>query len=220
MGTPKHSLLKGVDVAVDAAVARLVSLDVVGGRHRISMPIALCTGSMVDVSVWAEPGGTFMVSDDGTAHFEATLAMVSERTFGAVARAKIAPYGAAFDGHSMLFIRVEPGRLHGAIVAMASLIKEVVDEAIARAARAKSASAFDTLYERIGRAFPNAEIQHHAGMIGASTAEYEVDAAVRTERGLLVFDMFTKDPISIAATFTKLSDLSRLDAPPRLVAVT
>lgn len=220
MGTPNHTHLKGVDVAVDAAVARLVSLDAVGGRYRISMPVTLCTGSMVDVSVWAEPGGTFMVSDDGTAHFEATLAMVSERTFGAVARAKITPYGALFDGHSMLFIRVGAERLHGAIVAMASLIKEVVDEAIARAARAKAASTINTLYERIGMAFPNAEVQHHAGMIGASTAEYEVDAVVKTDRGLLVFDMFTKDPISIAATFTKLSDLSRLEQPPRLVAVT
>lgn len=209
-----------VSTAVDEAVARLVSVDALNGRYRIAMPVSLCTGSLVDVSVWPEPGGTFMVSDDGTAHFEATSAMVSERTFTAVAKARCAAYGAAFDSHSMLFIRVEADRLRGAIIAMASLIKEVVDEAFERAARAKATRAADTLYERLDMAFPDAEVEHRAGVFGASTAEYQVDAVVKTPRGLLVFDLFTKDPNSVAAAFTKLSDLARLEQPPRLIGVT
>lgn len=161
-----------------------------------------------------------MVTDDGSAHFEAASGMVSDRIFSSVARAKCAAYGAAFNRHSMLFMRVEPGRLHGAIVAMASLVKEVVDEAFERSLRSKSSIVMETLYERVDMAFPGAKIEHDAEVFGASTAEYKVDALVRTDAGLLVFDLFTKEPASVSATFMKLSDLSRSDDPPRLVAVT
>lgn len=206
--------------SVDEAVARLVSSDVLNGRYRISMPVVTCTGSMVDVSVWPEPDGGFMVSDDGSAYFEITSGAFSERIFGSVARARCAVYGALFDGGTMLFIRVAADRLRGAIIAMASLIKEVVDETITRSIKAKAERERDLLYDRLDTAFLKSNVERGVEVVGASTAGYTVDAVVKTDHGPIVFDLFTKDPISVAAAFTKLSDIYRLEDGPRLAAVT
>lgn len=205
---------------VDGAVARLVSADTLNGRYRISMPVVTCTGSMIDVSVWPEPGDSFMVSDDGSAHFEVTSGAFSERTFQLVAKAHCASYGALFDGGTMLFMRVTAGQLRGAIISMASLVKEVVDETVARSIKAKAETALDRLYERLDKAFDASKVAHDAEVIGASTAGYKVDALVRTETGNVVFDLFTKDANSVSAAFTKLSDIYRLEDGPKLVAVT
>ncbi|AXQ93179.1 hypothetical protein D0Z66_04745 [Cereibacter sphaeroides] len=175
---------------------------------------------MIDVSVWPEPGDTFMVSDDGAAHFEVTSGAFSERAFQAVARAQCANYGALFDGGTMLFMRVAAHQLRGAIISMATLIKEVVDETVARSIKAKAESSLERLYERLDMAFDASKVAHDAEVIGASTAGYRVDALVRAETGDVVFDLFTKDPNSVSSTFTKLSDIYRLDDGPKLVAVT
>lgn len=206
--------------AVDDAVARLVTTDVLNGRHRISMPVATCTGSMIDVTVWHEPGGTFMISDDGSAHFEIASGAYNERAFQSVAKASCARYGAIFDGGTMLLIRVHAAQLRGAIIAMTSLIKEVVDETIARSIKAKAETSLDRLYERLDKAFSASNVVHEAEVLGASTAGYKVDALVRTDAGDVVFDLFTKDANSISAAFTKLSDIHRLDYGPKVVAVT
>lgn len=221
MATPNLHRLNGpASAAVDEAVARLVTSDVLNGRYRISMPVVTSTGSMVDVSVWPEPGGTFMVSDAGMAHFEITSGAFNERTFQSIARARCATYGAMFDGGTMLFMRVAAPQLRGAIIGMASLVKEVVDETVARSIRVKAETARDKLFERLNKAFEGAKVAHDAEIVGASTAGYKVDALVSTDAGEVVFDLFTKDPISISAAFTKLSDIYRRDDGPKLVAVT
>lgn len=206
--------------AVDEAVATLVSMETLNGRYRISMPVAMCTGTLVDVSVWPEPDGDFMVSDDGVAHFEIASNSISQRTFNSVARAKCAPYGAVFDGGAMFFMRVAADRLRGAIIAMAALVKDVVDETMERAAKAKADAARDILFARLDSAFSAPNVIHDADILGASTAGYTVDAIVQTDAGPVVYDLFTKDANSVSSAFTKLSDISRLDTGPRLVAVT
>jgi hypothetical protein len=221
MATPILINLNGrVSAAVDEAVARLVTVDRLNGRYRISMPVVTCTGAMIDVSVWPEPGDTYMVSDAGVAHFEVTSGAFNERTFHAVAKAHCTAYGAMFDGGTMLFMRVSAAQLHGAIVTMASLVKEVVDETVARSIKAKAEKARDKLFERLDKAFDAVKVTHDAEVIGASTAGYKVDALVTTDGGDVVFDLFTRDPNSISAAFTKLSDIYRLASGPKLVAVT
>lgn len=206
--------------AVDEAVARLVSCDVLNGRYRIGMPVAMGTGTLVDVSVWPEPGGSFLVSDGGIAHLEITSSAYSERIFSKVARDRCARYGATFDGATMLFFRVPADRLRGAIISMASLAKEVVDETIMRATRIKVETARDALFERLDKAFGSDRVTHDAIIVGESTAEYHVDAEARLDGRLVVFDLFTDDANSIASTFTKLSDIYRRENAPGLVGVT
>lgn len=221
MATTKlHRLIGPASAAVDDAVARLVSAEVLNGRYRISMPIVTCTGSMVDVSVWPEPDGAFIVSDAGSAHHEVTSGAFNERTFQSVARSQCAAYGAVFDYGTMLLMRVTAAQLRGSIIAMGSLIKEVVDETVLRSVKAKAESARDRLFERLDQAFNKANVTHDAEIIGASTAGYRVDALVRVGDEPVVFDLFTKDPNSISAAFTKLSDIYRRDDGPKLVAVT
>lgn len=206
--------------AVEQAVARLVTCDHLNGRYRVAMPVVMCTGSRVDVSVWPEPDGNFMVSDDGAAYFEVSSSSFSDRTFSNVARAKCDAYGAVFDGGTMLFMRVPADRLRGAIISMAALVKEVVDETIARATKARAETAQEALYDRLDRAFGAKAVEHNALVIGESTAEYRVDAVAKVDDKVVVFDLFTADPNSVASTFTKLSDLYRREDAPRLVGVT
>lgn len=220
MVAPSLTLLNGAASHVENAVSRLVVLDTLNGRYRISMPVVTCSGSRVDVSVWPEPGGYFTVSDDGACLIETTVSDQSDRVFRSVAMALSARYGASLEASSLCIRHVSADRLRGAIVSMANLIKEVVDETVERMAKAKGKALKDELFRQLDLAFPGKAIRHDAEVIGDSTASYEVAAIVNSSSGPVIFDVFTRDPISIAAEFTKLSDLSRLDVAPKLVAVT
>lgn len=213
-------LSQRAEAVVMEAVVRLVSVDALNGRYRVGLPISLCTGSMVDVSVWAEPNGTFMVSDDGAAYFEISSGAFNDRIFQTVARAHSEAAGAMFDGGTMLFMRVKADRLRGAIIAMGHLIQSVVNETISRSVKVKAETLRATLFNSLDAAFSGAAVTHDAQIFGATTAEYKVDALVKTDGGFLVFDLFTKDAISVAAAFTKLSDIYRLEHGPKVIGVT
>lgn len=210
-----------VTAAVDDAVRRLFSVDVLNGRWRISLPVVCCTGIRVDVTVWPEGGGdSFLVTDDGLASKEIENGFFSERSFQRIAKERCTRYGALFDGQTMLFMRVGSEQLHGAIIAMANLTKEVVDETVEHSLRVKHESGLEKLVSRLGSAFPTAQIDINAKIVGQSTAEHEFDALVRTDRGLLAFDLFSKDGNSVNAAYTKLSDIARLDHGPKPIGIT
>lgn len=221
--TVDHMMRRGpVADAVSAAVARLVSSDALNGRYRIGLPIVLATGSCVDVSVWPEDaeGRSFMVSDAGTAFLEVAEVAFSSRTFNKVARERCEAYGATFDGDAMLFMRVSAERLRGSIVAMGSLIKEVVDQTIERALRAKHEPAMELLFDKLRAAYPGREVIHDATVYGASSASYTVDALVDDGQRGVAYEIFSKAPASVNAAFATFSDLSRSTEAPVPVGVT
>lgn len=220
MVATSFTFLNGADSHVRDAASRLVVVDNANGRFRISLPIVTCSGSRVDVSVWPEPGGYFTVSDDGAAYLDLASSELAERTFRGVAAVAAARYGAALEGSSLCIRHVTPDGLRGAIITMGNLVKEAVDETIEKIAKARGKALKDELFRRLDLAFPASEIRHDVQVTGDSTATYEVAAIVGSSNGPVIFDTFTKDPISVAAEFTKLSDLSRIDNGPRLVAVT
>lgn len=214
------SLLTEAEAAVNEIVARLVSVDAVNGRYRVSLPISMPSGSLVDVSVYPEPGGTFLVSDAGLAYFEASTCGASRRSFSAVAKPEAQKVGAVFDGEAMLVMRVTVAQLRGAIIMIGNLAAHVATETVERHARARAETAREALFDRVERAFDGRGIAHDVELLGESTAAYHFDVMVETNGHRAVFDTFTRDPISIAATYTKLSDVHRTDEPPTLVAVT
>ncbi len=213
-------LTSQVDATVNEAVGRLVSCDMLNGRYRISLPILMPSGAYVDVSVYPEPGDSFMVTDGGCAFREADDYAATSRSFKAVARELSARAGVDFDGATILMLRVKAEQLKAAIVTIGNVAAQVAAETVERSLKAHSESARDQLFERVELAFPGAHIEHDAEILGASTASYKFDATVAINQKVVAFDLFGKDPISIAATFTKLSDVSRAENGPGVVGVT
>jgi hypothetical protein len=205
---------------LDAVVAGLVQARQINGRTVIFLPITTSSGGGISVSVWPEGGDTFMVSDDGTAYHEVSTACASERTFTRVAQAACQRYGATFDGMSMFLMRVTSDRLKGAIVAMGSLIKEVVDRTVERSFVARFESEREDFVRRVAETFTPQRIEEGAVIFGESTTPHEFDVVVKAEGRTLAFDVFSKAPTSVSAAFLKLADIARLPNGPAPIGVT
>lgn len=209
-----------IDPVLAAAVRDMVSIDMLNGRWRVGLPVVCCTGSRVDVTVFPEGGSTYLVTDDGVAFNEIASGFFSERSFARVARDRSERAGAAFDGHSLLFIRVSADQLRGALMAMANLVKEVVDLTIEHSLRVRQETALEAMQDRLEAAFPKSEIEIDAKIFGESTALHTFDALVKTGGGLLLFEYFSKDGNSVNAAYTKMSDVARRKDAPKVVGVT
>lgn len=203
-----------------SAVRDLVSCDLLNGRFRIGLPVVSVSGSRMDVSVWPNPDGTFTVTDNAVALGELGGNPIAERIFNSIAAARAASYGIRVHRGAFAIERVSGDHLRGALVAVANLAKEVLDETNDRLVKTKRKALREDLFRRLDQAFPTASIDRDVTVHGSSTAAYDVAAVVKVDGEETIFDVFTRDPISIAAEFTKLSDLFRRDDSPRLVAVT
>lgn len=207
--------------ALDEAVRSMVSSSFVQGRFRVEMPVIMASGSAASVTVWPEGNGdTFLVTDDGASLFEVMSGAFSESLFGRVAKERCERYGATFDGGTMLYLRVSSGRLRGAIVAMANLMKEVVDETIHRSINQKARQIDLELWDKLDMAFGGGHVERRAHLSGESTATHEFTAVLRTEKGLVAFDTFTAQGNSINSIYVKMADIGRGDLPPKGIAVT
>jgi hypothetical protein len=217
----QHTDAAGRSHALETAIRSLVSMSFAHGRFRVDMPVILPSGSAATVTVWPEGGGeTFMVTDDGAALFEVTSGAFSEPIFGRVARDRCARYGAQFDGGTMLYLRVNADQLRGAIVTMANLMKEVVDETINRSLHHNMRPIDLELWDKLERAFAGCRVERRVQLLGESTASHEFSAVVTTNKGLIAFDTFSAQGNSINSVFVKMADIGRGDAPPKGFAVT
>ncbi len=207
--------------ALDEAVRSMVSSTFVQGRFRVELPVVMASGSAATVTVWPEgTGDTFMVTDDGASLFEVMSGAFSERLFGRVAKERCERYGATFDGGTMLYLRVSSDRLRGAIVAMANLMKEVVDETIHRSINQKARQIDLELWDKLERAFAGCLVEKRAHLSGESTATHEFSAVLTTEKGLVAFDTFSPQGNSINSIYVKMADIGRNEVPPKGIAVT
>lgn len=161
-----------------------------------------------------------MVSDDGLAHHEISTAIASDRIFSHVANSKCRRYGAEFDGGTMLFMRVDKARLRGAVVAMATLIKEVVDETIEKSFAVKVDQAQERFIRNASEAFIDYKRTENARIVGQSTTAYDIDLLVEAESKLLAFDYFSKAGNSVNSAYVALSDIARLEDGPTPIGVT
>ena len=217
--TPAH-IEPDINAHVAKAVGSLVACALANGRFRVTLPIIMPSGSMVEISVWPEPGNLFMVTDEGAALFDLAGHDPAHRTFTVVAKDRAARHGADFDGMAFRYLRVGPSQLRAAIASIANLTAEVAHEVAARSLKVRADTVKDQLFARIDEAFKGRNVTHNADIIGASTATYQFDALVDVDGRRVAFDAFTDDPASIAATYTKLSDVKRLESGPSLIGVT
>lgn len=161
-----------------------------------------------------------MVSDDGAAFMEVLSGAFSETVFRRLAREKCERYGAAFDGGTMLYLRVSKDKLRGAIVAMANLMREVVDDTIHRSVDSRAHQIDQELWHKLDAAFGAGSVERKVQLSGESTAVHEFKALVKTEKGYVAFDTFSSQGHSVNSIYVKMSDLNRRHDAPRGVAVT
>lgn len=207
--------------ALDEAVRSMVSSRFIQGRFQVEMPVVMPSGSCATVTIWPEgKGETFMITDDGAALFEVLSGGFNENLFARVARESCSRYGATFDGGSMFYLRVSSERLRGAIIAMANLMKEVVGETIQRSINQKARQIDFELWDKLERAFTGFKVEKRAQLLGESTARHEFSAVLHTERGMVAFDTFSSQGNSINSVYVKMADISRVDLPPKGIAVT
>lgn len=206
---------------IDSLVLELCSAETLNGRYVVQLPVQTAFGSLVSVSIWPEGGGdTFLVTDDGQAYQEIVNAAASEKIFAHVAAKACTRYGAEFDGYSMLMLRVGKAQLKGAVIAMGSLTKEVIDQTIEKSFAHAVDQAHERFMRRANEAFAQYKRTERARVIGESTAEYQVDLLVETDHGALVFDYFSKSGVSVNAAYVTLSDIARREDAPRPIGVT
>ncbi len=207
------------DNTVEEAVRSLFSVDHIAGRHIIQMPVSTSSGSLISVTVWHD-GELFMVTDDGMALHETLSAGANEQAFSRIAAERSRNFGAIFDGGTMLYIRVSKARLKGAIIAMANLVREVIDETIEHSFR----GAIDRRRERFIKTatefYQDFRVREHAKLIGFSTATHEFDLMVERDGCPLVFDYFSKAGNAVNSAYLKLSDMARLENGVKPVGVT
>jgi hypothetical protein len=212
---------KGRHPALDKAMRDMVSGRYIQGRFQVEMPVIMPSGSCATVTVWPEGRGeTFMVTDDGAALSEVLFGGFSEHLFGRVARESCSRYGATFDGGAMFYLRISSEHLRGAIIAMANLMKDVVSETLQRSVNQKARQIDFELWDKLERAFHGLKVEKRAVLLGESTARYEFSAVLHTEHGMIAFDTFSSQGNSINSVYVKMADISRMEHPPKGIAVT
>ena len=207
------------DTTVEEAVRALCAIDRINGRHVIQMPVSTASGSLISVTVWHD-GDFFMVTDDGMALHEILSAGASERVFSRIASERSRNYGAVFDGGMMLYIRVSKGHLKGAIIAMANLVRGVIDETIEHSFRAAIDRRREQFIKTATEAYQGYNVREHVKMTGFSTATHEFDLLVYRDGRPLVFDYFSKAGNAVNSAYLKLSDMARLENGVKPVGVT
>jgi hypothetical protein len=201
----------------DEIAKSLVSIHLGENAAVISLPMLFPGGA--PVTVFIEPrGDRWLVHDNGAGALEAEMmgALASyRRTSHDIAKKR----EIAFD-HRMFFL-AEVGT--DWLASMVVAIGEAARDAVMRTAE-KVADGLVTPYRQVMldglvRKFGAKAVSENAMLHGGSTREHKVDAIVASGHGLIAFDLVTSHSNSIAATFTKFSDLSDAEIVPERVAV-
>jgi hypothetical protein len=206
--------------AAESVIAGLVSRRAANGRVIMSMPVAACTGSLVNVSVSEDPNGLFTVSDDGFAFREASDNCCSMKSFTAIAKKVANKYGAVFDGYSSLILRVDIGRLKGAIIAMTTLSKEIADLTMEADAKEKASTQRDFFDGKVASVFSGLAITREVELFGYSTQRYYFDYLVEVGGKKIALDFFSAKGNSINSAFATFSDVRRSEDAPKIIGMT
>jgi hypothetical protein len=174
--------------------------------------------ALVVVVIEQEDAERFRITDLGQGHDEAeTLGFGRLYRRQAEEVAKLQGLGAT---HGTLWL-ADLGRdqLVGATMALASAVLRTIERAMIRAGERRSQIAADRLITRLHRLFPDKQVRAEAEVRGASTHAWQVDAIVETERGLVLFDVVSPAPVSVAFAAAQFHDIALLENAPACIAV-
>lgn len=199
---------------VEHAARQLVGLEHGANRCLVQLPLAYPNGAMVVIRV-NNGGPGYTVSDAGAA-FEQARQIRGRPAFGRHGPVAAQEAGIEFDGRAFFIKDVSRDQVAGAIIAVANCSQTVAILVSHRQAAADARDAEARLFERLERLFGRVETQKK--IIGASGTEWTVDAQVKVDDHIAVFDAVGASKQSIYAAVAKYHDLSLLEQPPVRVA--
>lgn len=195
----------------------LIAIDMGKSSVLISLPVLYPSGSTVVVSVEAV-GENFFISDMGLGFQEADM-MGATIMFRNSARMISERVGVGFDEHSIFVSKASRDQLIGAIISVAKCSNEATVITAYKLAEKKHSDNTNILYERLIGIFDPNKVHKHVEYKGASQTKWDVDLVVSDDRNELLFESVSKHHSSLAHTVMKFSDISRLEFPPRRIAV-
>lgn len=183
----------------------------------ISLPTHFPGGA--PVTVFVEPrADAWLVHDNGAGALEAEM-MGGLAFYRRTAHDLAKKRELGFD-HRMFFLgEVATDWLANMVIAVGDAARDAAMRTAEKVAEGLVTPYRQVMVERLVRKFGEKSVSENAVLHGGSTREYKLDAIVRSDRGLIAFDLVTSHSNSIAATFTKFSDLSDAEVAPRRVAV-
>lgn len=203
-------------VADDLAKS-LVHIHLGENAAAISLPMLFPGGA--PVTVFVEPrGDSWLVHDNGAGALEAEMmgALAAyRRTAHDIARKR----DLSFD-HRMFFLgEVSTEWLPNMVIAVGEAARDAAYRTAEKIAEGLATTHRQVMMDRLVRRFGAKAVSENASLHGGSSREHKVDAIVSSGHGLIAFDLVTSHPNSIAATFTKFSDLSDAEVAPERVVV-
>ena len=203
--------------AIDAAVKRLFSVEHFRAGSLVSIPVLYPSGASVVLEVTFSAGRVF-ISDRGGGHQEAEF-IGATRMYAREALRVAAEAGIGFDGRDMFVTEVPIDSVSGAMAVVASCSANAANHCAQRASEREETDAKDALFEKLTAVYGKSGFEREIKMTGASNHEWKVDARVKHSHGQTIFNSVTKNYISATGTAAKFYDFSRLETPPRRVAV-
>jgi len=200
---------------VDRAVQRLVKVEHAPGGVLVQTPLMYPSGALVGVNVRFGPDG-FSVSDRGAAYEEARH-LKATRSFNSHATAVAKDAGVHFEGGAFTLQSVPADRLSGALATLANVAQGAAILAANRQAAVDARNAEERLIHRLSKLFGH--VQTHQPIVGASGTEWDVDAIVRTDDKIVLFESVLPRRQSIYAAVAKFHDIALAQDAPRRVAV-
>lgn len=200
-------------------VAALVRADVGAGSVTIHTPYVAPGGTPIRVLMDATKDG-WLVHDGGFGALEAELSGAS-RIYARIAREIAESSGLLFD-HRMVFCADVPEAwLPNAVIAIGDAVKRALIQTADRLTMQIKVAAREVLFEKLKRRFGEEQVEFDAEVTGGAGGTWPVDALIISPRENIraVFDLVSPHPNSIAAAFTKLSDIGDAPEPPRRFAV-
>lgn len=202
---------------VDKAVQSLVSVEHFRAASIVSMPVMYPSGASVVLEVSSQ-GGRAFISDRGGGFQEAEY-MGLTRFFGKEAPRVAAESGIGFDGREMFVIEVPIDAISGAMAVVAACSANAAVACALKAAERHEKVAKDSLFDKLTDIFGATGFEKDVPIIGASNHEWRVDALVKSQRSLVVFNSVTKSYVSATGTAAKFHDFALLETAPKRVAV-
>lgn len=200
---------------VDKVAQQLAVAEHRDGWSFIKTPLLYPGGTSVVIRV-SDSHPEFVVSDFGLGNDEAEQ-MGALPNYASQARQVAKDAGIGFDTQAFFVVRATRDQLAGAIVTVANCSKDAVTLAWLKASQKRRADEVDALYQRLTAVFHD-RVARNVQVTGASEA-WDVAAVVRGAHRSTVFEPVSSQAGSVFKVHGKFSDIKRVTAPPRLVAV-
>ena len=202
--------------AIAAALARLVSVRVVGEASVVGVPVSYPSGAFAAVHI-SISGDKCFVSDCALGMREAEMAGTSD-FYDASAKEAAAWFGVGYDGASVFAASAPLERIEGVIVAVANASAMAVSRALYKALDAKERQSNTLVFDLVSEIFGRNNVTKQQELTGKNTV-WPAHNVVTFNGRKAVFEFVGDNGNAIASKFFMFSDLAQADKSPSLNSV-